>query len=46
MIHMHGIAKRESEALGVKIYNATVGGILEVYPRVDLREVLNDDTSI
>lgn len=34
-IHMHEIINREAE-----VYNATVGGELEVYERVDMREVL------
>jgi len=38
----HEIAKDMCDGLGVKIYNATIGGDLEVYPRVDLLEVLND----
>jgi hypothetical protein len=37
----HRIAKKSAAALGVSIYNATVGGRLEVYPRVDIRAVLN-----
>lgn len=35
------LAKRFSEKHGVKIYNATRGGALEVFPRVDLGEILN-----
>lgn len=46
LIRMHEIAKRSCKKLGVKVYNATLGGILEVYPRVDLQEVLNDNTTI
>ncbi|MCK5617555.1 hypothetical protein KAR91_87635 [Candidatus Pacearchaeota archaeon] len=34
-IHMHEIINSE-----VEVYNATVGGELEVYERVDMREVL------
>jgi hypothetical protein len=41
LIHMHSIAKEEIERRGGSIYNATVGGILEVYDRVDIKEVLN-----
>lgn len=33
----HELAKRESP---VPIYNATVGGSLEIYPRIDIRELL------
>ena len=35
----HRIAYEKGKSLGVKMYNATVGGELEVYPRVDLREI-------
>jgi len=33
----HEIAKRSSR---IQIFNATIGGELEVYPRVDMREIL------
>ena len=36
----HVLAKKVCDKLGVKIYNATIGGELEVYPRVDLLEVI------
>lgn len=36
----HELAARAAERLGIRIYNATLGGELEVYPRVDLFEVL------
>ena len=36
----HVLAKKVCDKLGVKIYNATMGGELEVYPRVDLLEVI------
>jgi len=36
----HGIAQRECAKRGVKIYNATVGGDLRVYPRVDIMTLL------
>ena len=39
-ISCHVLAKKVCDPLGVKIYNATIGGELEVYPRVDLMEVL------
>ena len=39
-ISCHVLAKKVCEPLGVKIYNATIGGDLEVYPRVDLMEAL------
>lgn len=38
MLHIHQMAKRCSP---VPIYNAGIGGNLEVYPRVDLRKVLD-----
>jgi hypothetical protein len=39
-IYAHQIAKRECESRGVKICNCTVGGILEVYERKDLLDVI------
>lgn len=39
LIHMHSIAKREAESRGIKIYNATIGGELEVYERVNYEEL-------
>lgn len=38
MTQVHKVAARSSP---VPIYNATIGGMLEVYPRVDIYEVLN-----
>lgn len=38
---MHGIAKREIESRGKTIYNVGIGGLLDVYPRMNLREFLN-----
>lgn len=38
MLYLHNMAKRCSP---VPIYNATIGGFLEVYPRVDLMELLH-----
>ena len=35
MIAAHELSKKSIEAKGVKIFNATPGGSLEVYPRVD-----------
>lgn len=43
MIEDHKCAKRMADKLGVKIYNATRGGMLEVYPRVNMDEILNDN---
>jgi hypothetical protein len=37
----HLIIKRICESNGVDVYNATLGGELEVYPRVDLRRLLD-----
>jgi hypothetical protein len=37
----HVLAKKVCDPLGVKIYNATIGGDLEVYPRVDIMDVVN-----
>lgn len=36
----HELAKKETERAGVRVYNATNGGRLEVYPRVSLEEVI------
>lgn len=41
LVQMHKVARRQYEGMGRKIYNATMGGELEVYERVDLMEVLN-----
>jgi len=38
MVQVHTVAKRSSP---VPIYNATIGGNLEVYPRVNMLDVLN-----
>lgn len=40
MIAAYKVAKEYADAHGIKIYNATRGGMLEVFPRVDLDEVL------
>lgn len=40
MIADYNRAKIEADKLGVKIYNATRGGMLEVFERVDLDEIL------
>lgn len=39
-IKIHTLAKRFGDRDGVDIYNATFGGELEVYPRVDFHRVL------
>lgn len=38
----HLVAKRLCEADGIEMYNATLGGELDVYDRVELSEVLDD----
>jgi len=40
LIKVHTMARDSAAIAGVEIYNATVGGILEVYERVDIHEVL------
>ena len=40
MIEDFNVAKRYTDKLGVKVYNATRGGMLEVFERVDLDEVI------
>ncbi len=42
MIDDHKCAKATAEKLGVRIFNATRGGMLEVYQRVDLDRVLSE----
>lgn len=41
----HEKAKEETDSLGIKVYNATEGGSLEVYPRVRLDDVLCRDST-
>ncbi|MGF2618135.1 DUF115 domain-containing protein [Rossellomorea vietnamensis] len=41
MIHAYGAAKEYADKKGIKIYNATRGGMLEVFERADLDQVLN-----
>jgi hypothetical protein len=40
LIHMHSIVKKEYEARGKQIYNAGIGGNLEIYDRIDIDELL------
>lgn len=40
MVAAHELARRSADKLGVKIYNATLGGSLEVYERVDFNYAL------
>lgn len=42
MIFAYDFAKEYADKHGIKIYNATRGGMLEVFPRVDLDEVLKN----
>lgn len=42
MVQVHTVAKRSSP---IPIYNATLGGMLEVHPRVDYFEVLGKEKS-
>ena len=41
LIKVHTMARDSANKMGISVYNATIGGALEVYPRVDIREVLN-----
>ena len=41
LIKVHTMARDGAADIGVMIYNATVGGALEVYERVNIHEVLN-----
>jgi len=38
--HAHTMALKACQERGIKIFNATIGGNLEVYPRVNLEEVV------
>jgi len=40
MIRHYNLAKEVLDSAGVAVYNATVGGSLDVFPRVDYREIL------
>jgi hypothetical protein len=39
---MHQVVKLASEEYGFEVYNATPGGYLDTYDRVDLRDVLSE----
>ena len=39
MIFHNEQARQVCEEMGVRVYNATVGGKLEVYPRVDYQDL-------
>ena len=40
MIRHYSLAKDVLDSAGVAVFNATVGGKLDVFPRIDYREVL------
>lgn len=40
MLHAYQVAKRYEDKFGFKIYNATRGGMLEIFPRVNLDKLL------
>jgi len=42
MIRLHAGMAMLAPMVGAKVYNATIGGELETYPRVDIYEVLNE----
>ncbi len=39
MLEHYGHAKKVCDAAGIQVFNATVGGMLEIFPRVDYRSV-------
>jgi hypothetical protein len=41
LIKVHEMARDSAASIGVSIYNATIGGALEIYERVNIFEVLN-----
>ncbi|KKN37297.1 hypothetical protein LCGC14_0764960 [marine sediment metagenome] len=41
LIKAHTMARDSADSMGLTVENATVGGQLEVYPRVDINTVLN-----
>lgn len=42
MIEGFKVAKKYADEHGINIYNATRGGMLEVFPRVNLEDVVGD----
>ena len=42
LVHAHRMAKAACDEREITVYNSTIGGELEVYPRYDLMEVLNN----
>lgn len=43
LVTAYKVAKEFADSHNIKIYNATRGGVLEVFPRVNLDEVLNSN---
>lgn len=41
MIYAYSVAKKKLDKEGIKVYNATRGGMLEVFPRVNLEDIIN-----
>jgi len=41
-IENHTLVRELSDHVGIKVYNATLGGQLEVHPRVDLNELVKE----
>lgn len=39
LVSAHTIARDSADSIGVSIFNATVGGMLEVYPRADIWKI-------
>ena len=39
MVAAHKLTKRACDKCGVKVFNATVGGSLEVYNRIDFSKI-------
>jgi hypothetical protein len=40
LIKAHKIIKKECDERGIAVYNATIGGNLDVYPRMDIKELM------
>lgn len=46
LLAMHRIAREEAAKRGIEIFNATDGGVLEVYPRVEYERLFNGKAKI
>lgn len=46
MIRHYMYAKQVCDRLGVQIYNATVGGNLEVFPRVNYLDIFKEPVDV